>query len=115
MLFGSQFLQIGGTEWIWIILFVVVLLFGSKKIPEIARALGRARGELERGRQEVEREIREASRAPIKKEKTEREKLIEAANALGINTYGKTDEQLREEIQLALTKKTDEQPQEEPK
>ncbi|MCP8316720.1 MAG: twin-arginine translocase TatA/TatE family subunit [archaeon] len=105
MPFSGQILQIiGGTEWIWIILFVVVLLFGAKKIPEIARALGRARGEFEKGKQEMEKEIREATQAPIKKEESEREKLIKVASALGISTYGKTDEQLREEIQAALKK-----------
>ncbi len=113
MLFSGQVLQIvGGMEWIWIILFVVVLLFGAKKIPEIAKALGRAKGEFEKGKQEIEREIREAEREikettqPVsKKEETEREKLIKAASALGISTYGKTDEQLREEIQAVLSKK----------
>lgn len=30
----------GGTEWIWIIL-VVVLLFGGRKIPELARGIGK--------------------------------------------------------------------------
>ncbi|MCP8308837.1 MAG: twin-arginine translocase TatA/TatE family subunit [archaeon] len=112
MPFSGQILQIiGGTEWIWIILFVVVLLFGAKKIPEIAKALGRARGEFEKGKQEIEKEIKEAEREtkettqPVsKKEDTEREKLIKAANALGISTYGKTDEQLREEIQAVLRK-----------
>ncbi|MEM3538234.1 MAG: twin-arginine translocase TatA/TatE family subunit [Nitrososphaerales archaeon] len=113
MLFETEILQIiGGTEWLWIILFVVVLLFGAKKIPEIARALGRAKGEFEKGKQEIEREIREAekevkesSQTTSKKEDTEREKLVKVANALGISTYGKTDEQLREEIQAALLKK----------
>jgi sec-independent protein translocase protein TatA len=108
MLPDARILQIiGGTEWLWIILFVVVLLFGAKKIPEIARAIGRARGEFERGKQEIEREIREAEKEvkESKKEETEREKLIKVANALGISTYGKTDEQLREEIQAALSKK----------
>jgi len=103
---SGQILQLpGGMEWIWIILFVVVLLFGAKKIPEIAKALGRARGEFEKGKQEIEKEIKEASQAPSKKEEeSEREKLIKAANALGISTYGKTNEQLREEIQAALKK-----------
>ncbi|MEM2873275.1 MAG: twin-arginine translocase TatA/TatE family subunit [Nitrososphaerales archaeon] len=113
MLFSGQVLQLpGGIEWLWILLFVVVLLFGAKKIPEIARAIGRARGEFEKGKQEIEREIKEAEKEAkestqpaSKKEDIEREKLIKAANALGISTYGKTDEQLREEIQAALSKK----------
>jgi TatA/E family protein of Tat protein translocase len=45
-------------EWV-IVLIVVVLLFfgGAKKIPEFAQNLGRARGEYERGKIEVEKEI----------------------------------------------------------
>lgn len=47
-----------GMEWI-IILIVVVLLFfgGAKKIPQFAQSIGRARGEYERGKLEVEKEI----------------------------------------------------------
>lgn len=46
----------------WIILIVVALLVlgGAKKIPEIAKATGRAMGEFKKGRMEVEREINEA-------------------------------------------------------
>jgi sec-independent protein translocase protein TatA len=55
-----QVFQIGGTEWLWILLFVAILLFGSKKIPEMARAFGKAMGEFQRGRAEIEREIRQA-------------------------------------------------------
>ncbi|MGQ9719173.1 MAG: Sec-independent protein translocase subunit TatA/TatB [Nitrososphaerales archaeon] len=104
MTFGNQVLQIHGTEWLWVILFVVVLLFGAKKIPEIAKAMGRAKGEFERGKQEIEKEMREITQPPSKKEESEREKLIRVATALGISTLGKTDEQLREEIQVALKK-----------
>ncbi|HEY6051013.1 MAG TPA: twin-arginine translocase TatA/TatE family subunit [Thermoanaerobaculia bacterium] len=45
-------------EWV-IVLIVVVILFlgGGKKIPEFAQSLGRARGEFERGRMEVERDM----------------------------------------------------------
>jgi len=47
-----------GMEWV-IVLIVIVLLFlgGGKKIPEFAQSLGRARGEFERGRMEVERDM----------------------------------------------------------
>jgi sec-independent protein translocase protein TatA len=42
-LFGS-----GGI----VVLLVVVILFGSKKLPEMARSLGRAQGEFKKGIQE---------------------------------------------------------------
>lgn len=47
-----------GMEWIIVGLVIVVLFFGgAKKIPEFAQSLGRARGEYERGRLEVEKQI----------------------------------------------------------
>jgi TatA/E family protein of Tat protein translocase len=54
-------LQILGTEWIWLVFLVIFLLFGSQKLPELSRALGKAMGEFQRGREEIEREIRAAS------------------------------------------------------
>lgn len=41
----------GGIE-ILIILFVVLLLFGGKKLPELARSLGKSLGEFRKGREE---------------------------------------------------------------
>jgi sec-independent protein translocase protein TatA len=45
----------GGTEWI-IIGAVVVLLFGAKKLPELARSLGRSSREFKKGLAEGEAE-----------------------------------------------------------
>lgn len=52
----------GGME-LMIILMVVVLLFGAAKIPQLARSSGQAMGEFKRGREEIEREIRDAARS----------------------------------------------------
>ena len=43
-------------EWIFIGILALVL-FGPKKIPEIARGLGKALGELQRAKEEFHREI----------------------------------------------------------
>ncbi|HTZ51805.1 MAG TPA: twin-arginine translocase TatA/TatE family subunit [Spirochaetia bacterium] len=43
--------MIGSTEWI-LILAVVLLLFGGSAIPRIARSLGKARAEFEKGARE---------------------------------------------------------------
>lgn len=43
------------TEWL-IILAVVVLLFGGAKIPELARSLGKAKSEFQKGIEEGEQE-----------------------------------------------------------
>jgi sec-independent protein translocase protein TatA len=98
MLEGLTF-DILGVEWFWVLIVIVALLFGANKIPEIARAIGRAMGEFQKGKMEIEREI---EKAKAEMDKTpERLKLEAAAKALGIDPTGKTDEQLREEIKKA--------------
>jgi len=45
-----------------VIIAVVViglLIFGAKKIPELARTFGKAKGEFEKGRIESEKELKE--------------------------------------------------------
>jgi sec-independent protein translocase protein TatA len=127
-------LQILGTEWIWVILVVAVLLFGSKKVPEVARALGKAIGEFQRGRAEIERELRlveqevkEVSQLATKPAATHptttppgsaipsppataRARLEKAARDLGINPTGLNDEQLREAIRNALARMAEDTP-----
>lgn len=48
----------GGTE-LLVILFIVLLLFGAKKLPELSRSLGKSLGEFKKGKEEFERDIRE--------------------------------------------------------
>jgi sec-independent protein translocase protein TatA len=43
------------------ILIVVVLLFGAKKLPELARGLGQSLGEFKKARDEFERELRNST------------------------------------------------------
>jgi sec-independent protein translocase protein TatA len=59
-MFESITLQIpGGMEWIWIVIIVGVLIFGAKKIPELAKTLGKAKGDYEKGRIESEKDLKE--------------------------------------------------------
>ncbi len=97
-------LGIRGEEWIILIIVVVVLLFGAKKIPELARSVGRARGEFEKGKVEAEDEIRK-NRENAKRQ-PEREKLEKAATSLGIDVDEKSDEELREDVRKALEKQS---------
>ena len=46
----------GGPE-IWIIVALVVVLFGGSRLPKIARNLGRAQGELKKGLSEGNAEV----------------------------------------------------------
>ncbi len=54
-------MDIGGPE-ILIVLLVVVLLFGGSKLPKLARSLGSAKGEFEKGVREGESQERRRSR-----------------------------------------------------
>jgi sec-independent protein translocase protein TatA len=55
-----MFLFIGTPE-IFIILLIVVLLFGSKKIPELARGLGKGMREFKNATSDIQEEIRKSS------------------------------------------------------
>ena len=50
---------VAGAEWVWIIVIVGILIFGAKKIPELARTLGKAKGDYEKGRIESEKDLKE--------------------------------------------------------
>lgn len=41
------------------VVVIGVLIFGAKKIPELARTFGKAKGEFEKGRIESEKELKE--------------------------------------------------------
>lgn len=52
---------IGGWE-VMVILFIVLLLFGAKKIPELARGMGRGIKEFKDATKEIKDSIEEGSR-----------------------------------------------------
>ena len=57
-----------GPWQILVVALVVVVLFGSKKLPELARSLGKAKGEFKKGCEEGEK---------LLKEEDEKKKLAE--------------------------------------
>jgi TatA/E family protein of Tat protein translocase len=62
MYFPSEFAfidYIGGPE-LLLVMFVVLLLFGGEKLPQLARTLGKSLNELKKASSEVEREIKKA-------------------------------------------------------
>ncbi|MGP3667298.1 MAG: twin-arginine translocase TatA/TatE family subunit [Candidatus Bathyarchaeota archaeon] len=92
-----------GQEWLILIFLALILIFGAKKIPELARALGRARMEFERGKMDIEKELKGESTDKSKPQSKTidletREKLVKVAKELGIDPEGKTNDELRAEI-----------------
>ena len=58
-----------------LVVLVVILLFGSTKLPALARSLGRSMNEFKRGKDEVAREIREGA-DEVKQEAAEAAEVI---------------------------------------
>ena len=53
--------SLGGPE-IFVIIFAILLLFGAKKIPELARGLGKGIREIKDANKEIKDEIEEGSK-----------------------------------------------------
>ena len=65
---------IGGPELVLIFL-LALLLFGAKRLPQLARGIGKSMGEFKRAREEFENEIAHAEEetvAPKETQKTEK-------------------------------------------
>jgi len=109
-------------QWIIIgVIVVVIFLWGPQKIPELARGIGRAKGEFDKAQKEFESASKQVTTgvmtmgtttaatatatqtAPVFAEKSGDQVLIETARALSITTEGKSREQISQEI-LAKTK-----------
>ena len=89
--------QIGPTELILLIILALIL-FGPKKLPELAKAAGEAVRVFREETQKVTSSVEEASK---KKETTtiiSDEDLKKLAEKLGVQTEGKTKEDLIKEV-----------------
>lgn len=71
------FLGTLGTQEMVLIFLVLLLLFGAKKLPQLARGIGKSVGEFRKAREEFEEEIRkggedaEVAEAPGKEARKE--------------------------------------------
>lgn len=81
-------------------LIVVVIFFGVKKIPELAKSFGKATAEFEKARIEAKRELQQLK----SQGSVGREKLESIAESLGINYTNKNDDELRAAIEVELNK-----------
>ena len=68
------------------------MLFGAQRLPELARSLGRSKGEFEKGKTDYKPDSGSKSRTELEK----------AAKELGIDPTDKTDEELRDLIKDSL-------------
>ena len=110
----KEFLKmLDGLDWIIVgVIAIVIIMWGPQKIPEFARSLGRAKGEFDKAQKEFTNAALTAEpttattnvalAAPKLSStmKTKDEMLLEAAQRLGIQTDGKTRQQISEEISV---------------
>jgi sec-independent protein translocase protein TatA len=95
---------VNGTEWIIIIVIIAVVIFGAKKIPDIARSFGRATTEYEKAKIEAKNELNRIRNLPAGGIQDDREKLESVADTLGINYSNKNNFELRAAIQAEIDK-----------
>jgi TatA/E family protein of Tat protein translocase len=105
-----------GWEWIIIgVVAIVIIMWGPAKIPEFAKALGRAKGEFSKAQKEftdaamnttstttTTSSFVDSRPAPTTTIKSKDEMLLDTAQKLGIPTDGKTREQISEEISIKV-------------
>ena len=58
---GTIFLFISGPE-LFVVFLAVLLLFGSSKIPELARGLGKGMREFKKATEDIKKEITEETK-----------------------------------------------------
>ena len=84
MMIPMGFIQNIGPTQLILVLVIILLLFGSNKLPDLARSLGRSLGEFKKGRDEGEKISNQKVKElidDIKKEDTEKEKVSKDENA----------------------------------
>ena len=116
-LFFSAFqMNIGGSEWIIIALLALFLLFGTKKVPQVSRTVGKAIGEYQKAQELLRKEIENATTTSLEDNKmhlmgaringpvaSEHERLETIARSLNINYLGKTDDEIRSLISRSIS------------
>jgi len=115
MFFGMMFFGMpGGGELIVIGILIVVLLFGAAKVPQLAKSFGSAMGEFKKAKRESELNLKkfedsitgdeEATPKTAAKVETKPEAvdIKEVAAYMGIDTEGKTEEELKAEVQAKM-------------
>lgn len=99
-------LNIIGNDWIMIALAALVLLLGTKKVPDATKKLARIMAQYDKTKNMVQDEIKKARgefniniSGPVM---SERQKLETLAKSFGVNIEGKTDDDLRNLVNSKL-------------
>ena len=81
-----------GAQELIIVLVIVLLLFGGRKIPELLRGVGKGVGELQtgidEGKKQFERGMREEEDRPTKRDDKSRPRVASLDESHGTHTDG---------------------------
>jgi len=100
----EYFLNIMGSEWMIIIFVALILLFGTNKLPEAGKKIGKMVGEYNKAKTEMQDQINDMTKTepdnpiidgPVQ---TERQKLEKMAQTLRIDVENKSDVELKSAI-----------------
>tara|TARA_B100000530_G_C15687383_1_gene380647 strand:- start:10 stop:363 length:354 start_codon:yes stop_codon:yes gene_type:complete len=100
----DYFLNIMGSEWMIIIFVALILLFGTNKLPEAGKKIGKMVGEYNKAKTEMQNQIKDITKTEVDNPtiegpvQSEREKLEKMAQILKINTENKSDVELKDAI-----------------
>ncbi len=85
-----------------VILYIILLLFGGKKLPELARSMGSAVKEYTAATKEPIKYVEEKTKD---KDEEDRDAILEAAKKLGIETEGRSVSEIAQDIVKSTEKK----------
>ncbi|MEM2786120.1 MAG: twin-arginine translocase TatA/TatE family subunit [Candidatus Nitrosotenuis sp.] len=94
-------LNILGSEWIVIIFVALLALLGTNRLPDVTKKLGRAVGEYNKTKNEIQNQLAGAMNTNLNittPVQNERQKLEFIAKSLDIDFAGKTTDELKKII-----------------
>ena len=100
----EYFLNIMGSEWMIIIFVALILLFGTNKLPEAGKKIGKMVGEYNKAKTEMQNQIKDMTKTEVDNPtiegpvESERQKLEKMAQILKIKTENKSDVELKDAI-----------------
>jgi len=87
-----------GSEWIIIIFIALIVLLGTNKLPDVAKKFGKAVGEYNKTKNDVQNQFKDFSNTNLSVDgpvQNEREKLERIAKSIDIDFANKSDDELR--------------------
>lgn len=95
----------GGIE-LAVIVLIAILLFGANKIPKLARSTGQAMGEFQKGREEIDQELKEMRDGATKTEDEPEPEIGDDADTTA-NTEADTDADTELEAEMETEAETE--------